>query len=554
MTKGTPAPHSGTSQPRLELVPALFAVSIGRLATKRSIELLPDRVFGAGEAVGNQADLASHRLQERIDDRRCVIEDDPVLDRRALERDTRRLGSAPALTIVDSPGMDHDHGRPVCPQPVRHLDDPPGVIGEPPGADLEIGIGIVDQDRGLEPGDFADGLDKLREIVEDGPGIRNRFQGVLINACGFIAGTRGARSGSARRSDRQSPGSVCSRLILSPAGGLVLEKAEQVAYLFGNEFLIQRFGHQRDVRLLHLLDLRAGEPGALALGVAERDHVGRLLDDQAAQDASVPGGEMVCLVFLADDAAGSTRLTSRKSRSLPVGIGQVGSDRLPFALKSMTGGTSSLEESVAPVRGRRSRRAGRCSGGGPRRAAPRAWLRGSRPSACELIRRGPGSEVLRIARAGRASPRRPAADRDRSRTGSAGPRDATQEQLRARGRQADVLTRVSASNVDAIDGSSNRPRAKRRGPAQVSVHRRRQVQKQTHGDRSLISPRSSSIARRSGSAASGWRRGPCPLHGRGAPRPYGQADQGAVGWLMIGQCEQRLAPGWVQRFRPFSRS
>ena len=51
------------------------------------------------------------------------------------------LGRAPALAVVDAPRMDHDHGRPVGPQPVRHLDDAPGVVGEPPGPDLQVGAG-----------------------------------------------------------------------------------------------------------------------------------------------------------------------------------------------------------------------------------------------------------------------------------------------------------------------------------------------------------------------------------------------------------------------------
>ena len=136
-----------------------------------------------GRLYATIADLAPHRLEERVDDRRGVVEDDPVLGGRALERDARGLGSAPALAVVDAPGVDHDHGRPVRPEPVRHLDDAPGVVGEPPGPDLQVGARVIDQGRRLEPRDLADRLDELRVIRQDRPGLRvgDRLEPVLVD-------------------------------------------------------------------------------------------------------------------------------------------------------------------------------------------------------------------------------------------------------------------------------------------------------------------------------------------------------------------------------------
>ncbi len=152
----------------LQRATALLAIAFGRLAVGRAIQLLADRVLAAGQAVGHQCDPAPHGLEEGVDDGRGVVEDDPVLDRRALEGDAGGLGRAPALAVVDAPGMDDDDGGSVGAEAVRHLDDAPGVVGEPPGPDHQVGVGVVDQRGRLEPGGLADGLDELRVVRQDG--------------------------------------------------------------------------------------------------------------------------------------------------------------------------------------------------------------------------------------------------------------------------------------------------------------------------------------------------------------------------------------------------
>src|SRR5262245_46204912 len=84
----------------------------------------------------------------------------------------------------------------------------------------------------------------------------------------------------------------------------LLEVAEQVSQLLGAEFLVERLGHRGDVRVLDLLDLSGRDLGALALGVAQDDPLRRLLDDQAAEDASVAGRDDGRLEFLAYGPAG----------------------------------------------------------------------------------------------------------------------------------------------------------------------------------------------------------------------------------------------------------
>ena len=128
----------------------------------------------------------------------------------------------------------------------------------------------------------------------------------------------------------------------------VLKKAEQVAQLLGTEFLVERFGHQRGIHLLQILDLRPGDASALALGVAECDHLGRLLDDQAAQDSSVLGREIVRLVLLAHDTGRVHQADEQEIAIAPVCIRQVGTDRLSLALESMAGGAAVVEELSSP--------------------------------------------------------------------------------------------------------------------------------------------------------------------------------------------------------------
>ena len=132
------------------------------------------------------------------------------------------------------------------------------------------------------------------------------------------------------------------------SGASLLKKAEQVAQLLGTEFLVERFGHQGYVRLLQLLDLRPGDPGALAFGVAEGDHLGRLLDDQAAQDAAVLGRDDCTPGTPCGRPRRVDQADEQEVAIVPVGVGQVGTDRLSLAIESMAGGASVVKELSSP--------------------------------------------------------------------------------------------------------------------------------------------------------------------------------------------------------------
>ncbi len=110
-----------------------------------------------------------------------MVEHDLVLRGSALKGHTRRFGSAPALTVIDAPRVNHDNGGSIGAKSIRHLDDAPGIVAEPPGSDFQVRFGIVDQDRRLEAGSLADWLDEPREIRQDRSRVRQRYQPVFID-------------------------------------------------------------------------------------------------------------------------------------------------------------------------------------------------------------------------------------------------------------------------------------------------------------------------------------------------------------------------------------
>ena len=97
--------------------------------------------------------------------------------------------------------------------------------------------------------------------------------------------------------------------------GLTLKKAEQVAQLLRRELFVQRFGHQGEIRLLELFDLRSGDPVRRPLALRSMIASWRLLDDQAAKDSPVLGGELISLIFLANDSGWVDEADQQKSRS-----------------------------------------------------------------------------------------------------------------------------------------------------------------------------------------------------------------------------------------------
>ena len=105
-----------------------------------------------------------------------------VFSRRTKISYARWLGRIPTLTVVNSPRMDHDHRRMLGAKRVGHLDDPPRVVGESPGAYGEVRFLVVDQPRRLVARFFHDRLYELGVVRQQRRGIRNGRQPVAVGS------------------------------------------------------------------------------------------------------------------------------------------------------------------------------------------------------------------------------------------------------------------------------------------------------------------------------------------------------------------------------------
>src|SRR5262249_13978151 len=89
---------------RGQLGRALLPRGLRRRGANRTIQLLANVVFLARQTVGNEADLASQRLQPRVNDLGDVLVVEAVLFGGAEHGDAGRLRRVPALAVVDAPG------------------------------------------------------------------------------------------------------------------------------------------------------------------------------------------------------------------------------------------------------------------------------------------------------------------------------------------------------------------------------------------------------------------------------------------------------------------
>src|SRR5262249_31846765 len=108
----------------------------------------------------------------------------------------------------------------------------------------------------------------------------------------------------------------------------------------------------------------------------ERDRAGRLLREQAGQDAAVAGGDDVAEILPADDGTGIDEAGQEIVAVLAVGVRQVGADRRALVEETVARGAAPAEHLPAAdpgrARGRGGRRAGRWRAAASRRASPPA--------------------------------------------------------------------------------------------------------------------------------------------------------------------------------------
>jgi len=95
--------------------------------------------------------------------------------------------AAPALPVVDAPGMHDDHGRVFRPQAIGHFNDAAGVVGKAPGADVEVRVLLINKSGGLEPGLLAHRLDEIGMVRQQGLGVANGSELILVGA-GLVVG------------------------------------------------------------------------------------------------------------------------------------------------------------------------------------------------------------------------------------------------------------------------------------------------------------------------------------------------------------------------------
>ena len=180
------------TQPLEDLVPGHASVGGAGVVVDRAVHLHSQRIPLANEAVAHQLDVTAHRLQERVDHLPSVTGRQVILVGCAEVGDPGGLGRGPALVVINSPGMHHDHRGLGGPQVIRDLNDSPRVVREPPCPNRQVGSDIVHQRWGFKSPLLDHRFDELRMIGQQGGAIRQFLQRVVIHARLFRRG-RGLR-------------------------------------------------------------------------------------------------------------------------------------------------------------------------------------------------------------------------------------------------------------------------------------------------------------------------------------------------------------------------
>lgn len=93
---------------------------------------------------------------------------------------TGRLRRFPAPRIINGPGVNHDDGGLMSSEVIGYFDDAACIVREPPGANMEIGIWIVDNSWRFVVRLFDNRLEEFRMIGEDWFGIFDSLEAVLV--------------------------------------------------------------------------------------------------------------------------------------------------------------------------------------------------------------------------------------------------------------------------------------------------------------------------------------------------------------------------------------
>lgn len=169
----------------VEFEGALAAFGGVRIMGERSVQFAPNGIAIAGQAEENAGDFIAQRFQEGIDDFAGMDSGEMVFSRGTEIGDAGGLGGIPALAIIDAPGMDHDESGLSGAEVIGDFDDAAGVVTPAPGADVQVGLGIIDEEGGFPTIGFADRFDPLRMIGKERFGMLDVGQFIFVGASGF---------------------------------------------------------------------------------------------------------------------------------------------------------------------------------------------------------------------------------------------------------------------------------------------------------------------------------------------------------------------------------
>ena len=180
-----------------------------RAAVNRSVKLQTNRIATASQAKHDQSDLIPHLFQKWVDHGLGMLGRQLVLFERTKIAHAGRLGSRPALTVVDAPRVNHDDGGFLGAESIGQLDNAARVVRKSPGPHAQIGVAVIDQSSRLESPHLSDRLHEFRVIAQQRRRIFQQRQRVVVSTsrCDFLSDGMLHESQATKRHRQHEPSS-----------------------------------------------------------------------------------------------------------------------------------------------------------------------------------------------------------------------------------------------------------------------------------------------------------------------------------------------------------